>query len=245
MAGNPCGRLYGAEQTALDRACELALQVTSRVLMEAGLLLTADKSILAPTQVVEFLRVLANFREGTVCIPPYKRLFAYANPEPTSFGRVPYKDKSHLQRQKPSQKDCTIYCTISTISNCSIFFRLHTHAGTQSPHSGKKKKTPQQIWRLGGRKASENVLAERTPAPAARAVRARCKLWVYPGALPVIIATIKRPPGKNKTTQKPLGSIDNHMKNPRNKGGVLATQVCRGCIGCLGGTFGIIIRKKP
>ena len=29
-------------------------------------------------------------------------------------------------------------------------------------------------------------------------VRAQCKLWVYLGTLPVIITTIKRPPGKNK-----------------------------------------------
>ena len=27
---------------------------------------------------------------------------------------------------------------------------------------------------------------------------ARCKLWVYLGTLPVIIATIQRPPRKNK-----------------------------------------------
>ena len=30
-------------------------------------------------------------------------------------------------------------------------------------------------------------------------VRARCNLWVYLGTLPVIIATIKRPAGKNKS----------------------------------------------
>ena len=29
-------------------------------------------------------------------------------------------------------------------------------------------------------------------------MRAQCKLWVYLGPLPVIIATIKRRPGKNK-----------------------------------------------
>ena len=60
-------------------------------------------------------------------------------------------------------------------------------------------------------------------------VRARCTLWVYLG--------IKRPPGKNqKLPNKPLGIIGHHEKNnPRKPGGVLATKIFWGSMGCLGG----------
>ena len=39
----------------------------------------------------------------------------------------------------------------------------------------------------------------------ARAVRARCKLWVYLGPLLVMYATINRPPGMNKTYPEASG----------------------------------------
>ena len=38
-----------------------------------------------------------------------------------------------------------------------------------------------------------------------RVVCARCKRWVYPGTLLMIIATIKRPPGKSKNYPEACG----------------------------------------
>ena len=50
---------------------------------------------------------------------------------------------------------------------------------------------------LGNRPAQWSVPVSHNEGALAT-VRARCKLWVYLETLPVIIATIKRPPAKNK-----------------------------------------------
>ena len=65
------------------------------------------------------------------------------------------------------------------------------------------------------------------------AVRARCKHWVYLGPLPVIIATIKRLPGKNKNYPEAFGNY----WQPQKGGGVLATKVFWGFMGCYGNSW--------
>ena len=47
-----------------------------------------------------------------------------------------------------------------------------------------------------------------------RAPRAQCKLWGYLGPLPVIIASIKRPPAKNKNYPEALGIYWRSSKIP-------------------------------
>ena len=54
-------------------------------------------------------------------------------------------------------------------------------------------------------------------------VRARRKLWVHVGPLPVIMATIKRYPGKNKNDSEASGIYWQPYKKPRKTGLVLAT----------------------
>ena len=65
------------------------------------------------------------------------------------------------------------------------------------------------------------------------AVRAQCKLEVYLGTLPVITATIKRPPQKLPRSLRDL--LATIKKTPRETGLVLAAQLLQGPMGCLGG----------
>ena len=68
------------------------------------------------------------------------------------------------------------------------------------------------------------------------AVRVRCTLWVTSGAPPGGHCNPSRGlQDRTNTTRMPLGIIGNHNKNRRKTGGVLATQVLRGCMSCLGG----------
>ena len=55
-----------------ESQCAEATRVTLEDLRTAGFLVNLQKSILSPTQCLEFLGVLADFREGVVSIPPYK-----------------------------------------------------------------------------------------------------------------------------------------------------------------------------
>ena len=69
----------------------------------------------------------------------------------------------------------------------------------------------------------------------ARAVRARCKLGVYLGTLPVMIATI-RPLGTNQNCPEASGIYwQQQKKTTRKTGLVLATARLYGSMGCLGG----------
>ena len=45
----------------------------------------------------------------------------------------------------------------------------------------------------------------------------RCKLWVYLGTLPVMIATIKRPPGNNKKHSEASGMYWQPKKNQEHR----------------------------
>jgi hypothetical protein len=56
-------------------------------------------------------------------------------------------------------------------------------------------------------------------------MRAQCNLWGYLETLLVIIATIKRPPGKNKNYPEVLGDYSQPQKKPRKTGLVLATKL--------------------
>ena len=66
-------------------------------------------------------------------------------------------------------------------------------------------------------------------------VRARCELWVYPGSLPVVVALLERPPGRNKHYWKPPGFIGSQKSKSWKTGLVLATPCFSGSMGCLGG----------
>ena len=53
--------------------CALALKIVLQIGKNAGFCVKHDKSILEPTQIVEFAGVTADFSNGSFCIPSYKR----------------------------------------------------------------------------------------------------------------------------------------------------------------------------
>ena len=97
-------------------------------------------------------------------------------------------------------------------------------------------------WRFGVQDAvcCEEPWLWRRKKGALATMRARCKVWVYLGALPVTIATIKRPPRKNKNYPEASGIDWQPKKQTRKTGLVLTTQLFEGSMGCLGGVhFGM------
>jgi len=66
-------------------------------------------------------------------------------------------------------------------------------------------------------------------------LRARCRLWVFLGALLLITATIMRPPGKNKHYPEASRILSTTIKKPRTAGPVLATNLFYGPMACWGG----------
>ena len=85
------------------------------------------------------------------------------------------------------------------------------------PHCAREKAAaPRWAYALGGLEGGCCVRGPHLEGTLA-AVRAQCKLWVYLGTLPVTIATIKRPPGKNTSDPEASGMHWQPKQNPQDR----------------------------
>ena len=172
-------------------------------------------------------------------------------PEPTGFPLRPPSaaPPSSVWAVGSAPAHCTRFAGAgnAAVDAAALFGRADRPRGG----SGRKEKREKRKHRCALWKRMGQDMGGEPPVPhpfegSLATARARRKLWVYPGPLPVMIATIKRPPGKNRTYPDPSGISWQPQKRPRKTGLVLATErFYDGSIGCFGEVhLGMVHRRS-